>query len=428
MAIPTREPLSANKRIYDQSIRIYTGALLGLSVASMAQADDDPSSGSGLAGPDSVTEELVRSEGAEGSYALPNQLGSFDRWKSQLQEDHGLSFGLSAYLLYQQASESLAGRDDDAMGGVYRFQGSWEAFARGTGHPGWLEWRLEQRTGMGSLQSPNDLSQAVGAAPLNTGFGYSDDFDLDLAVINWTQSFNRNRGAVAIGRLAFDAYMDPYPFQTFSGPFLNRAFVLNPTIATTGIGALGTAAKGFVTDNIWIGGQIYDANAVSGRFDSGTFRENEWLSAAEIGWAPSIDRYDTDRIQLTYWHKDERKKAKVAEGYGFALTASRQVTEEWLPFVRFGWSDGGAGVPAELAASTGFEYMFEENHSLGFGAGWARPANHQLRDEYALEASYSWQIAPGISLTPGLQAMINPTKNPETNMAWIGGIRCIVTF
>lgn len=397
--------------------------LVGLLCVGGVFAEEARKQGSGMAGPDGVTEELDASQKAEGTFGGP--LASYKNWKAQLKEDHGISFGLYAYLLYQQASRSLPGQDDNAFGGVYRFQGSWEAFARDTGHPGRLEWRVEYRSGVGNMQAPTQLS---GSRAMDSGFGYSDNFDLDLAVINWTQNFNDKRGGVAIGRLAFDVYLDPYPFQTFSRAYLNRAFILNPTMATTGIGALGAAGKGFVTDNIWVGGQIYDGNAASGEFDLDTVQENEWLSAVEIGWAPSVDRYKTDRVQLTYWHKDAGEKAGATEGSGVAFTASYQVAEKWLPFIRFGSSDGGAGVPADLAASTGFEYKVRSDQAFGFGAGWAQPTKGLSNDEYVLETSYKWQITPGLSLTPDLQALIHPSKYPFEDILWVGGLRCILTI
>ncbi len=52
---------------------------------------------------------------------------------------------------------------------------------------------------------------------------------MDLAVINSTQGFASGKAGYAIGRLALDAYLDAFPFQTFSRCFINRAFILNPT-------------------------------------------------------------------------------------------------------------------------------------------------------------------------------------------------------
>lgn len=307
-------------------------------------------------------------------------------------------------------------------GGIYRFQGSWEAIGRGGNNPGRLEWRVEYRS---AANQPSTALSPSGA--LNSGFPYSDNFDVDLAVINWTQTFFNQRAGIAIGRLAFDVYLDPYAFQTTGRAYLNRAFVLNPTIPTTGIGALGAAGKGFVTDNLWIGGQAYDANAKNGEFDLDTIQQNEWLSAVEIGWTPGIEHYKTRRIQATFWHRDALSEAGVEAGTGLALSATYQM-DQWLPFVRMGWSDGGAGVPAELMASTGFEYTVKSDQFASIGLGWAKPTANTSADEYVIETSYRWQATPGVSITPDLQLLLNPSKHPNKDTVWVGGIRCILTL
>ena len=60
--------------------------------------------------------------------------------------------------------------------------------------------------------------------------------------IHCDRSLGRNEVIEAFpvgGRLAFDAYLDAMPFQTPAGGFLNRGLILNPTLPTTGVGALG---------------------------------------------------------------------------------------------------------------------------------------------------------------------------------------------
>ena len=244
--------------------------------------------------------------------------------------------------------------------------------------------------------------------------------------------FNDQKAGVAVGRLAFDVYLDAMAFQTFARGFINRSFVFNPTIATTGIGALGAVAKGFVGNQVWIGGQIYDGNAASGKYDSKTVDEGEWLKAVEIGWTPSIDRRKTDRIQFTYWDKDAREKAGVAAGKGWAVSASWKVNDSIFPFTRFGHSDGGAGVPAEDAASIGLEYTTRPDQALSVGLGWANPVSPAsgptLRDEYVLEASYKFQVLRGLSLLPDVQYIKDPATNPAEDNVWIVGLRAILTF
>ena len=251
---------------------------------------------------------MKTAEATTSIFPQPSWLQPYDAWKKKIKDDYGVSFGLSAYWLYQKANDSI-GDDDDALGGIYRFQGSWVAFGRDTGHPGRLEWRIENRNEVGGYLSPAQLGGETGTAALNSGFGYSDNFSTDISVLNWTQVLFDKRAGFAVGRLAFDVYLDAFLFQTFSRGFLNRAFLVNPTIGTTGIGALGAVAKGFVTENVLIGAQIYDGNAASGEFDFDTFEEYEWLKAVEIAWTPAMARYKTDRIQFTYWDKDEREKA-----------------------------------------------------------------------------------------------------------------------
>jgi porin len=263
------------------------------------------------------------------------------------------------------------------------------------------------------------------AAP-NTGFAYSRVFDLDLSVLTWTQIFAKGRAGFIVGRLDFAALLDPYPYQTFSKGFINRAFVYNPTVGTTGVGALGAGIKGFVSDRIWLGGTFYDGNAASGDFDLDTFDLGELLKHVEIGWTPSFARRKTDKVQLTYWHKDERPEAGASEGHGWLLTANTKLAERYLVFVRAGTSNGGAGVLAErsLSIGVGISKKYDE---LSLGLGWARPSEETfgpgLDDEWALEASYRIQMSPNATLMPDLQLVIDPARNQQTSRAWVFGLR-----
>ena len=387
-----------------------------------------------LGGPDGVSEELkLNDEEREFIYQIDTAQRVFKPWfdwKRQVNKDHGLKLGFQAYFLYQGANESLG--DDSAFGSIYRFQGSWTAFGRSTGHEGRLEYRIENRSNIGSLIAPSNLGTEVGAAALNTGFGYAGSFSTDLAVLNWTQGFNDNTAGIAVGRLAFDVYLDAFAFQTFSRGFLNRAFVVNPTIGTTGIGSLGAVAKGFVSEQFWIGGQLYDGNAASGDFDFDTFREHEWLRAVELGWTPSFSRRRTDKIQFTYWDKDERVAAGISSGKGWAMSASWQMQDRLLAFFRLGHSDGGAGVAAENAASIGMELTTRADQAFSAGLGWAEPSakthGARLRDEYIAEVSYKFQLSKNFSLLPDFQLLIDPALNPQEDRVWVIGLRAIITL
>jgi len=388
----------------------------------------------GFGGPESVSQQLALNDQKRDSKyrfnTMERAFAPYFDWKRQLNDEFGVSFGFQYYLLPQYATSSRA--DNGALGSIFRFQGSWTLFGRDGVNPGRIEWRVENRTNVFGRQSPNDLSGAIGAAALNTGFGYASNFQTDLAVLNWTQGFRNSTTGVAAGRLAFDVYLDAMPFQTFSRGFINRAFLVNPTIATTGIGAIGAVAKGMINDQFWIGGQMYDGNAASGSFDWDTVTEGEWLSAIEVGWTPTFSERKKKMVQFTYWYKDARALAGVPKGSGWAVSAAWRNNATYFPFVRFGHSDGGAGVAAEDALSVGLEITRREDEIWTVGAGWARPSEQThgsgLRDEWVIESSYKFQLAKNFSLTPDLQILLNPANNPGKSSVLIAGVRAILVL
>jgi len=384
-----------------------------------------------IEGPSGVSRQLDEEEEAYDDKPDMNPYPALSDWKNQLKEEHDLSLGAYAILLYQYADETLPENEHDAAGTVLWFHGDWTAYEREDGHFGRIQWRVEKRSAIAGLQAPNDIKDAIGLASSTTAAGYVDNFNTDISVLNWSHGY-KNRASIAVGRLAFDAHLDSFFIQTFFRTLINSAIALNPTIATTGVGALGVVAKGFVTDNILIGAHIYDANAVSGEFDIDTFKQHEWLTAIEVAWTPYIASYKIDRVQFTYWHKDERQEAGVEEGSGWAVSASHQLTDDLIPFLRFGHSDGGAGVRAESSSSIGFEYTPREYHAWSFGAAWAKPSvktyGADLEDEYIFETCYKFQLSRHFSIMPDAQLMLNPAKNPSVDSSWVLGLRLLLTL
>jgi len=404
----------------------------GNAKATQSGYDDLPEFG----GPESVTAELKRNDAVrETVYHFDNlqrNLAPYFDWKRRVQDENGFAMGLQYYMLYQKASSSLPGEDDDALGGIFRFHGNWTLFRRDNGNLGRIEYRVESRSNIGSFRAPGSLGGRTGIAALAPGFAYSDNFDTDLAVLNWTQGFANGRAGYTVGRLAFDVYLDAFPFQTFSRGFLNRSFVVNPTIPTTGIGAIGGVVKGFVSDHVWLGAQMHDANAASGDFDWDTVEEGEWLKAIEIGYSPSFGQRKSHLVQFTYWEKDARALAGTPKGRGWAVSAAYKVSDTYFPFVRFGHSDGGGGVAAEGAFSAGLEITRGFDQVWTIGAGWATPSSQTfgpgLDDETVLETSYKFQLSKNFSVTPDVQVIFNPANDPGEDSIWVIGVRLILTM
>jgi porin len=414
--------------------------LLGAILSSHASGQVETKSGYEdlleFGGPEGVSQSLKRDdEKRESTFqfdGMQRGLKPYFDWKRRMKDEHGVSLGFQLYALYQDASSSLEGRDDDAFGNIFRFFGNWTVFKRDNGNLGRIEWRVESRSNFGSFQAPGSLGAATGIATVVPGFAYSDNFDLDIPIINWTQAFANGRAGYAVGRLAFDVYLDAFPFQTFSRGFLNRSFILNPTMPTTGVGAMGGVVKGFVSDNIWVGAQIHDANAASGKFDWDTMQRGEWLKAVEIGYAPSFAERNAKRVQLTYWEKDERTLAGVSKGSGWGVSAAYKLNDKFFPFLRFGHSDGGGGVAAESAVSVGVEIAQRFDETWTIGVGWARPSKETfgpgLDNETVLETSYKFQLSQNFSITPDVQVVFNPANDPSESSIWVVGLRAILSL
>jgi porin len=385
-------------------------------------------------GPSGVTGEERDIREILDAYRVDNRklhLKPWYDWKAGLKERSGFSFGVNAQMLYLGASDAL-GDEDDAAGGIYRLQGEWVLFGRGSSNPGSIVFRVENRSKIGSGIPPASLRGEIGAVATDPGFAYSDNFGTHFSVLAWQQFYANKRAAVAAGLLDFSAYVDAFYYQTISRGFLNRSFILSPTLATTGIGALGAVSKGFVSDNFWIGGGFYDANAKSGDPGFDTWDSGELLKHVEVGWAPDFSRRGTDRIQLTYWHKDKLAEKGTPSGSGWLLSWSQKMAGRFVPFVRAGWSDGGGGALARRSLSAGVSYRMAFQDWLTIGLGLNKPSDKTyqpgLSDEKVLEASYLWQITANTSLLPDLQLVLDPAQNPEESRIWTAGLRLRFVF
>lgn len=415
----------------------YLSALLLLLFPLVLGAQDAQSRGkedTAFGGPSGVSREQQDIEDVLNAFRTDNRtmaLKPWYDWKARVKESSGLSFGLNAQMVYAGVSDAL-GDEDDAAGGIYRLQGEWTLFGRNTGHPGSLVFRVENRSKIGSGIPPGGLRGAIGAAATDPVFAYGDNFGTDFSVLAWQQLFLDKRAGIAVGLLDFSAYLDAMYYQTVSRGFLNRSFILAPTLATTGVGALGAVGKGMLGEHFWIGGGFYDANAKSGDPSFDTWDSGELLKHVELGWTPGFARRGTDRVQLTYWQKDRLAGSGTPSGAGWLLSWSWKYDDRWVPFVRAGWSDGGGGALAERSLSGGISYRLAFQDWLTVGIGLNRPSEEthgkSLGTEAVLEASYLWQITANTSLMPDLQLIMDPALMPEKSRAWAAGLRLRMTF
>ena len=154
------------------------------------------------------------------------------------------------------------------------------------------------------------------------------------------------------------------------------------------------------------------------------------IGELERDWGASAEQPATD-LKVGAWHYAH------AAGSGFGATTSgayvvgetrwQAVRRNWGAFVLAGTSPAQVNLVTEFAAAgllvTGLlPQRPQDQFSLGFG----RVQLHAPAPETFVEAVYSWQLGPSLSLQPDLQWFDHPGgANPG---AWVAGLRTHLSF
>jgi porin len=345
------------------------------------------------------------------------------RFKERVNGRLGLQFSIDESVLYQAASQSLG--ESNAASGLVRVFGQWELLGRGSENPGLLVFKGENRHKIGTAITPFDLGFEAGSiVPTGTFFS---EFDFGVTNLYWKQYFFERRLAVAFGRIDVTDFIDVYAMMNPLTHFINLAFSTNPTIAVPNQG-LGAAAGGMLTDRLYMQGGFGDANGQPTLAGFNTFfDDSEYFSYIEFGITSSQDRIYLDNAHVTFWHSDARETAGTPEGWGLALTAQKFVCDRWLPFFRFGYSDGDAAL-MQTTFSTGLGLQRENRDVAGIGFSWGKPADGALRDQFTSEFFYRFQLTEFLAVTPDIQLIVDPALNPTTDVLAFFGIRLRAAF
>jgi porin len=378
-------------------------------------------------GPTSVGGQLAEDAVVVPQFRCQRLQDFFNPWfqfKERVNACRGLQFNIDESMFYQVATDSLG--ETNAASGLVRVYGQWEPF-RGDccSNRGMLVFKGENRHKMGTAVTPFDLGFEAGSI-LPTGTFFSD-FSFGVTNLYWKQYFCDRRLAFAIGVIDVTDFVDVYAMMNPLTHFINLGFSTNPTIAVPNQG-LGAAAAAMLTDRIYVQGGFGDANGqpTLAGFDT-FFDDSEYFSYVEFGATTSQDRIYLDNIHVTLWRIDDRQVAGTPEGRGVAFTAQKFVCHKWLPFFRFGYSDGDAAL-MQTVFSTGIGLRRENNDVAGIGVSWGKPADGTLREQLTSEFFYRIQLTQFLAVTPDVQLIVDPAANPNTDVLALFGIRLRAAF
>jgi porin len=425
------------------SLRLCVAIAVALVSAQTLSESSEPS-GDGeqraFGGPDAALNRIESDRISTDTPLKLDFLKPWYEWKDKLQEEHGLAFGVEYNSVYLRASDQLRGANNDASGGIFRFSGVWEAFGRGTAHPGNLNFLIERTDEFSNTGPSSLLGESAGYAGISN-LPYNDD-GWRLNTLYWNQKFQDGKYEVVGGYLDISDYVDVFPLVSPWTDFFNYAFSIGVgALDLPSDGALGFATGAWLTPSVYMIGGLVDQNADATDPLEGFetfFDESEFFKHFEIGWTgASQEAYYLNNVHLTLWHADERDNLGVEDGWGGVLSFNHAIGDKWLVFARTGWAeDSGSLLERSVSIGGGFTPdgldRLGSGDQLGFGVNWGEPNDAlfgtDLDDQYAAEVYYRWQLADEIAVTPSLQLLIDPALNPDEDQVWVGGLRMRVAF
>jgi porin len=404
--------------------------VLASSAATAQETQASPSFGGPDAVPNQIQSDVENAERGEGT-----GIGErWDRWKSELQSEHGLGLGIDYTSVYQNASDTVPGGEDEVAAGMLRFYGSWDLIGRESGNTGTFTWKVEHRHDYGD-PPPSPLWAATDLGYVGLENPPFSDQGFRTTNFYWRQRFNSGHQSVVVGFLDVTDFVDLYGLVSPWLHFTNFVFTTgSATMDLPNDAALGFGGASMLGSNFYVIGTFVDANSdpedLGKGFDS--FRDdNEYYKSVELGWTSGKDAIYLDNYHVTVWHKDERDEFDKPDGRGVNLSFARYVDERWMPFLRAGWSDDGDSL-LERSVSTGLGFQLRDRKDLiGFGLNWGEPNPNQGapdEDQYSAELFYRLMVGKRLQITADLQYLKDPAANLAEDSIWILGTRGRLAF
>lgn len=384
--------------------------------------------GANLGSPNTPARMLVEEDlRTEPLFRFPEIDESMEDWydfKSRIDSQHGLRFGIDYTGWYQHLSESLTD-EDWAASGILRAYGEWTPFNRQDKNAGRLVFKLDNRHKIGSDGTIANLGGEAGYIG-QTGVLFND-IGWEVIDFNWQQDLGEGSAGIIAGR--FDP-MDYLAVLGYANPwttFANLSSLLSSAIAFPDV-SWGIGGGSWLGDNWYVKGSINDANGTLTNYE--WFRDgSEFFKWGELGWSPSQGERYTTNIHLGVWHVDDREELGLDSAKGVTVGANwTSEDQRWMYFARAGWSDGDAALMEE-AYTAGIMRKFRRNADLlGLAVNWGQPPQDELDAQTTGEFFYRLQLAENLSITPNIQLLKDPALDQEDNTVWVTGLRIRLTL
>jgi carbohydrate-selective porin OprB len=233
------------------------------------------------------------------------------------------------------------------------------------------------------------------------------------------------------GKISQSDFFSTGRFRSANFFFLNRAFssALAVPFPTAGLGAVAFA---FPREDLYVAVGFGEADPDDTQTGfSEFFDDNDFFTAAEIGFLTDLEGLGPGTYRFTFSHTDGVKDSGEPSGRSLALSFDQQLGEQFVPFFRYAFTDreGLTAISQILTAGVGVLNPFgNEGDVCGLAFAWAEPDQSNLDDEYVIEAFYRIQLTPTLQITPDYQVFIDPAFNPKEDVVGVFGLRFRIQF
>lgn len=394
----------------------------------------------GFGGPKTVGAQLQIDNAPKFNYRIPiTHTKSWYDFKTRFSEKTGIEFGINYTSLFIWSSETISEENTrNANSGVFDLQAGWTFLNRKKGkNTGKIFFKINDRHSYRGPGSTSPMFHGINESGYYglPATGYRD-YSIRMLELNYQQALFDNRFHFVLGKIDVTNYFNFHglivPWQHFIGYTASVSGSVN--WPDQGLGGVVSFRP---TQNLYIMGGLTDVRG-------DVFREGEFLNfgdqfqewkfwkGLEIGYVPSFGERYFKKISITYWNSDAYTNVNgdsIDSGEGVAVSAHWFFQERFIPFVRFGISDGnGENVFYKADIQLGHGYRFLNYDILGVSLSWNDPNVPDANDQITAELFYRMNLTAHFEVTPSIQYISNPTFNPDDNNLFYLGFRGRITL
>jgi len=425
------------------------GAAKDIPAESEIHYPDDPNEADVVEIPEGVDEDIKTSFAQPGAIFPHLQIPgypAYEKFKVDLYKRYGIKFGVNFQMLYQHASATVPGATfDTALGGWLAIETIWTPLDREGPHEGSLVIRLGWRNSIGDNAVPAQFgAPQLGSIWSNYEFTTWGN-KLVFEDLFWEQWLGR-RFRLRLGNQIPTGIMNFSRFKDARVSFTSSPFAFHETIPYPTFG-LGVSFRWLPIEGseLYVNGTLNDMNGDPNDLglDWSTFSLGQYFYGTEIGyfWRRPNGEFDHLHLDLFYASTRSTRSPNTTPnkaGGGFRIYGEKQIGR----FVGFGGytynTAEGGGISATLAqqiATAGLAYLnpLKIRGEAALGLMWSQPFNNIIpglgqRNQSGFETYWRLQLTPIMTVTPGLQVVIDPSFNPTQNVVVIPSIKFRVVF